>query len=553
MLLFTVAAALAGPLVPVQGALSDAAGPVQGSRPITFALYDAETGGSPSHTETQTVAFEGGVFAAVLGHAAPFSDTFFRDHPASWIEVTLDGAPSARVPVGVAPYAAYAAHAGDAGTVGGASLSELWVKSEAIPWSALLGSSIPAAVRDGYVAGTGLSLSGTTLAVNQGALQPSWSNVQGIPSGFSDGTDDGNTYTAGAGLTLTGSSFAVNQGALQPSWGNVQGIPSGFSDGTDDGNTYSAGVGLALSGSQFSVSYTALDARYAPVGGSGTATAIALPSDTANQPCPTGTNAAAVGTIRFRNGSFEGCTVGGWRAFLASIDGLASTSAAPSCKYIRDNFPSAGSADYWIDPDGAAGVAPFQASCDMTTDSGGWTLILNYLHLAGTNPANTVRNSDLPRKGSDTLGTNEDGTAFWGHAGNTMTNRFTFTAAMFYCKSSLHSRVIHFKTTGPNTLSYIKTGTGTMTDVWSASFSTNLPLRVNSTLPLHTNGENSATTNQGDAVLTYFPFYSDSSIGNPRAHWAVKGDGARWECDDFPASQGSSGTATHTLHRVWIR
>ncbi len=48
-----------------------------------------------------------------------------------------------------------------------------------------------------------------------------------------------------------------------------------------------------------------------------------------------------------------------------------------SCKDILQKGLSKGDGAYLIDPDGPSGAPPFAAWCDMTTDGGGWTALIN--------------------------------------------------------------------------------------------------------------------------------------------------------------------------------
>ena len=200
-------------------------------------------------------------------------------------------------------------------------------------------------------------------------------------------------------------------------------------------------------------------------------------------------------------------------------------------------YESHGDGLYWIDPDGAGGNAPMRVYCDQTTDGGGWQLVLNYFHLGGTDPSNLPLTTSLPIPNADTLG--DDGTlemSSWGHASNSLLNTMAITDIRFYCESTLHPRVIHFKSSLSGAISYIQTGTGFMS-----------PLASNFTgLTGHSAGLPGAATSyyahRGDEALIAFPFYI--SGGDT---WSV-GRGSRWECDDYAA-----GPANSTIHKVWVR
>jgi hypothetical protein len=62
--------------------------------------------------------------------------------------------------------------------------------------------------------------------------------------------------------------------------------------------------------------------------------------------------------------------------FYAEKDGLSPTTASSSAYQIKQDYPSSSDGFYWIKNPNINGGAPFKIYADMTTDNGGWTLIL---------------------------------------------------------------------------------------------------------------------------------------------------------------------------------
>lgn len=181
-------------------------------------------------------------------------------------------------------------------------------------------------------------------------------------------------------------------------------------------------------------------------------------------------------------------------------------------------------------------------------DSGGWLLVLNYVHKGGTNPPVSPLGGTLPRLNtnfcetdiglcSQQLGLDESGTTSWGHGAPSLLNKIPFTEMLFYGRTSYHGRTMLFKTSHSGTLNYAKTGSGSMNGIQVGFQSYDIH---NSALPA---SASSFFTDQGNNALTNFPFWLGGTY-----HWGVNGEGGRWELDDMAGNANY-----HTIHRIYVR
>ena len=192
---------------------------------------------------------------------------------------------------------------------------------------------------------------------------------------------------------------------------------------------------------------------------------------------------------------------------------------------------------YDICPDG--GADSYSVYCDQETDGGGWMLLYSYKHVAGDN-AELVPNT-IPQD------PNDDYSHF--HVieipGYTVED---IESVRFYCTTSNHDRIIHFKNTDENVLQIAYTGDSTNNDpsFWNNECVSSEYSGHTAGLPAETTTVHRSTENG----FAQFPFW----LGFAK-HWGIRAQDffePRFECDDF-LGNGLEGIGTDTLHNVWVK
>jgi hypothetical protein len=183
-----------------------------------------------------------------------------------------------------------------------------------------------------------------------------------------------------------------------------------------------------------------------------------------------------------------------------------------------------------------------------TDTYGTWICVLNYEHYAGNDPSVTPGNTfpQLPNgrtTASDVKSSGSNGELRHVDNIDQYYNNWGVDAVRLEATTTNHSRKIHFFSTDQGIIdAIVKTEQGGETSVSDFTGSgTTLYDDHTANLPGTASSNTSSNSNR---IFGYeFPIYNGG-----QQHWALSGNGSRWEVDDYPSDDSNS-----TVHRVWVR
>jgi hypothetical protein len=103
-----------------------------------------------------------------------------------------------------------------------------------------------------------------------------------------------------------------------------------------------------------------------------------------------GNNEATLHSFAMNDSCLSNFTNGNPQLLKIFGNGLTAGTASISAYQIKQDYPSSPDGLYWIQNSNINGGAPFQIYADMTTDGGGWTLIMCNASNAGWNYSNAI-------------------------------------------------------------------------------------------------------------------------------------------------------------------
>ena len=350
-----------------QGRLFDSTStPLEGPQDLTFALYDASSGGSELWSTTRSLDLASGYYSVRLGEVDALDASVFAGD-AVFLEITPSGGtPLDRLPI---DSVAFALRAQDATNVVGGRVEA----SEVV----VGGSTVISG--DGTLTGSALVIGGTTVVDSSGALSAdvSWSSITDTPPVLDDGAVDWSEVTNPPPVLddgdvdwteLTGLPSTFQHGDVQ--WTELVGVPGDLADGDADTlGALSCSEGQVAAMISSSWSCVTLDA--AAVGALSTTGDITTGGGVQLADTSADCDDSSRGMLRYDEALFL-CGEDGWREVGKAPLGSSRSVAASSCKEIQDSGDGKGDGVYWLEPQG---MSPIELYCDMTTDGGGWTLV----------------------------------------------------------------------------------------------------------------------------------------------------------------------------------